>query len=342
MTTYIGDLDPAVSEVLISMLTRGLCRLEGFAMRLQPDGVGALASASLTSQNMFEVRINVMVFTLPSNINYITATLVAHNLFLLDPMPPYDPNRHGEQPEYINAHGGGRRAYDLYMAAQRSHYGGASSNFSLQQDKANLVEVQRQQVDEVFKNLENGQELEQSDPGPYIRTELFPHQRKALTFLLQGEQDWSSLKTARRAANKIFARVKKEKGEDATNGDDKDRSESRDPKDDSSRSLWEPQHDEKGRPRVWKSKITGENLRLKKGERPKDAKGAILADDVSAAHCSWTSADTARWVSVKRFPSCRLSPQPAPKHDHGLGNLWRSLSSSMAMTTARRRSVHRP
>ncbi|WOO85037.1 Helicase-like transcription factor CHR27 [Vanrija pseudolonga] len=268
MTTYIGDLDPAVSEVLISMLTRGLCRLEGFAMRLQPDG------------NMFEVRINVMVFTLPSNINYITATLVAHNLYLLDPMPPYDPNRHGEQPEYINAHGGGRRAYDLYMAAQRSHYGGGSSNFSLQQEKANLVEVQRQQVDEVFKNLENGQELEQSDPGPYIRTELFPHQRKALTFLLQGEQDWNSLKTARRAANKLFARVKKEKGEDAANGNEKERSESRDPKDDNSRSLWEPQMDDKGRPRVWKSKITGEKLRLKKGERPKDAKGAILADDM--------------------------------------------------------------
>ncbi|KAL1406979.1 hypothetical protein Q8F55_006392 [Vanrija albida] len=268
MTTYIGDLDPAVSEVLIQMLTRGLCRLEGFAMRLQPDG------------NMFEVRINVMVFTLPSNINYIRSTLVAHNLYLLDPMPPYDPNRHGEQPEYVNAHGSGRIAYDLYMNAQRSHYGGgSSSSFNPQIDKANQVEVQRKQVEEVFKNLENGQELEQSDPGPWIRTELFPHQRKALTFLLQGEQDWTSLKSAR----KRFSKVKKEKGEkvdDASNGNEKERSESRDPKDDNSRSLWEPQPDDKGRPRVWKNKITNERVRLKKGERPKDARGAILADDM--------------------------------------------------------------
>jgi hypothetical protein len=32
-------------------------------------------------------------------------------------------------------------------------------------DKAKQVEVQRQQVDDVFKSLDTGVELEQSDPG---------------------------------------------------------------------------------------------------------------------------------------------------------------------------------
>lgn len=43
MSTYIGDLDGPVSKVLIEMLSRGLCRLEGFAMRLPPDGVSVLS-----------------------------------------------------------------------------------------------------------------------------------------------------------------------------------------------------------------------------------------------------------------------------------------------------------
>lgn len=32
-------------------------------------------------------------------------------------------------------------------------------------DKAKQVEVQRKQVDEVFKSLDNGQEMDLSDPG---------------------------------------------------------------------------------------------------------------------------------------------------------------------------------
>lgn len=48
------------------------------------------------------------------------------------------------------------------------------------------------------------------------------------------------------------------------------------------RSLWDGQKDEKGRVRIWKNKITGDTVRTKKGERPPECKGAILADDVSA------------------------------------------------------------
>lgn len=217
-----------------------------------------------------------MIFTLPSNINYIVDTLTSHKIFLLDPMPPYDPQRHTDHPEYINGHGSGEIAYKLYLQSRSSQTYGYT-----QQDKAKQVEVQRAQVDEVFKSIDNGMELEQTDPGPWIKTELFPHQRKALTFLLQGEQDWSSLKAARKSYRKLTGKKDKpeqdEASRDSTPGDkaaDKDKAKD---KGDNLRSLWEGQPDEKGRIKVFKNKVTGETVR---GKRPKDAKGAILADDM--------------------------------------------------------------
>ncbi|KLT44189.1 hypothetical protein CC85DRAFT_242764 [Cutaneotrichosporon oleaginosum] len=269
---YIGDIDGHVAEILIPMLSRGLCRLEGFAMRLRPDGV------------MFEVRINVILFTLPSNIQYISDTLIAHNLFLLDPMPPYDPMRHNDHPAYQNAHGGGERAYKMYLASQQRYTTSGGSHYNPQQDKARQVEVQRQQVDAVFKSIESGAELEQSDPGPWIKTNLFPHQRKALTFLLQAEQDWTSLKDARKAADKKLKKAKASSQSASGTAtpeerpDKEDKKASRDFKADSSRSLWELHVDDKARGRVWKNKLTNETKRSAK--RPKEFKGAILADDM--------------------------------------------------------------
>lgn len=200
-------------------------------------------------------------------------------------MPPYDPMRHNDHPEYQNAHGGGDRAYKMYLASQRSTYSSAqSSYYNPQQDKARQIEVQRQQVDAVFKSIESGVELEQSDPGPWIKTDLFPHQRKALTFLLQGEQDWSSLKQARKAAEKKLRKKKGGASESAsgtaTPEEKPDKEKDKwDPKADNSRSLWKSEPDEKGRPRLWKNKVTGDEIRSSK--RPKESKGAILADDVS-------------------------------------------------------------
>ncbi|OBZ79354.1 putative SWI/SNF-related matrix-associated actin-dependent regulator of chromatin subfamily A member 3-like 2 [Grifola frondosa] len=51
------------------------------------------------------------------------------------------------------------------------------------------VEVQRSQVDEVFKSLRGGDELEETEPPPEVATKLYPHQKKALTFLLEREQE---------------------------------------------------------------------------------------------------------------------------------------------------------
>lgn len=43
MTSYIGELEFAVADVLVNPISRGLLRLEGFVQRLQPDAVSDLA-----------------------------------------------------------------------------------------------------------------------------------------------------------------------------------------------------------------------------------------------------------------------------------------------------------
>nr|XP_018265349.1 DNA repair protein RAD5 [Kwoniella dejecticola CBS 10117]OBR87507.1 DNA repair protein RAD5 [Kwoniella dejecticola CBS 10117] len=228
LMTFVGDLDAGLADPLTGLMQRGLVRLEGFVQRVQPE------------VHHFAVKINVLLFTLPSNVQYIANLLATMSQYLVDPIPPYDPSRHSEQPRYENAHGGGAFAAQMAAMAQR-RAAMASGGYGMvfadkEREKATQVEVQRKQVDEVFKSLDNGGELEQSDPGPLIKTNLFPHQRRALTFFLQREQD--------------------------------------------SLSLWEGIRDEKGKVRTWKNKITGEETRAKKGEKPDDSKGAILADDM--------------------------------------------------------------
>ncbi|WVR04718.1 hypothetical protein IAU60_001729 [Kwoniella sp. DSM 27419] len=275
--TYIGELDVGVAEPLTSLLARGLLRLEGFVSRLMPEAP------------QYQVRVNVLLFTLPSNVTYIANELAARSLFLLDPIPPYDPSRHPDQPLYKNAHGGGQHAMQLHLMAQRRAAGLSNGMHGMvyadrDREKATQVDVQRKQVDEVFKNLESGEELELCDPGPLIKTNLFPHQRKALTFLLQREQDSSCLKQAKKNVKKALRKSKRGVSEDSvamegeeakTKGKEKEKE-----RGDDAHSLWEGVRDDKGKIRSWRNKITGDVTRAKKGERPDDSKGAILADDM--------------------------------------------------------------
>lgn len=48
MTNYIGELNRPMSDILCSIMARGLLRLEGFAMRLHPDAVSPV-QLSITS-----------------------------------------------------------------------------------------------------------------------------------------------------------------------------------------------------------------------------------------------------------------------------------------------------
>jgi len=123
-------------------------------------------------------------------------------------------------------------------------------------------DIQRTQVDELFRILKDGVELPETEPGkslmsaigtiivhqalpgPDVATKLYPHQKKALTFLLDREHE-------KPLQDGQFS------------------------------SLWHSTVDQMTGRRRWINVVTEEESH----ERPEEAKGAILADDVCQIFC---------------------------------------------------------
>jgi SWI/SNF-related matrix-associated actin-dependent regulator of chromatin subfamily A3 len=196
------------------------------------------------------------VYTPKGNITIVGNFLRQSGLLLEHPSPI--PSRI----LYHNPHnpppGGHARAL---MVAPRTDYsgpGGSSSRWSTPTAPGKTVEVQRAQVDELFKNLRGGEELEETEPSTYIHsaldcflrpsfsapdigTLLYPHQKKALTFLLEREQEID------RGGNRS--------------------------------TLWQCVPNPVTGQKSWCHLVTQTEL----SEAPCESKGAILADDVSVA-----------------------------------------------------------
>lgn len=140
------------------------------------------------------------------------------------------------------------------------------------------VEVQRSQVDDLFKNMIDHDNLAEYDPGkraflmsclllmrqqgPSVGTKLYPHQKKALTFMLEREREISGPE----------GRVS---------------------------SLWQYQD----RAGTWQHMITLKNVQTE----PVEAKGSLLADDVSRSyvvHVFYILTLCRRWDSEKQLHAC--------------------------------------
>lgn len=109
---------------------------------------------------------------------------------------------------------------------------------------------------------------------------------------MQREQDYVSLKAARKAQIKKEAKKRRNAKESTVEEKlDGDAEEAKAKAKDLGRSLWEPkEHDEKGKIRVWRHAITGDEVRGKK-DKPAECKGSILADDVSIIYAFIDQAD---------------------------------------------------
>ncbi|KAG8898849.1 hypothetical protein FRB99_007122 [Tulasnella sp. 403] len=155
------------------------------------------------------------------NVPAVSQFLQNASLFLDHPSIPYDPSQHRDSPEYHNPHNPPAGGFRSAMASA----GGASgSRWSQQAVAGKSVEVQRSQVDEVFNSLRSGEDLPETEPGPNIATNLYPHQKKALTFLLERELE-----------------------REAPPG--------------KSSSLWQPRKDPSGRVRAWYNVVTTKEVR---------------------------------------------------------------------------------
>ncbi|KDQ19896.1 hypothetical protein BOTBODRAFT_101668 [Botryobasidium botryosum FD-172 SS1] len=163
-----GVVEQRAATVLGPMMGRVLIRLEATVRR------GA------TNAPILPLRI--LVFTPKGNLTAVANYLSQAHLLLDHPSVPYDPARHRDNPPYSNPHnpppGGFRNQITMP---------GASSRWTQAAVTGKSVEVQRSQVDEVFKSLRSGEDLAETEPGLNIATSLYPHQKKALTFLLERE-----------------------------------------------------------------------------------------------------------------------------------------------------------
>ncbi|KAH8998822.1 SNF2 family N-terminal domain-containing protein [Lactarius hatsudake] len=162
-------VEQKVASILGPMLGKGLIRVDS---RIRKG-----------SRHLPVLPLEVLVYTPKGNILVVGNFLRQSGLLLehpiLAPTNVLYHNPHNPPP------GGHARAL---MRTDYSGPGGNSARLATPVS-GKTVEVQRAQVDELFKNLRGGEELEETEPTPEIGTLLYPHQKKALTFLLEREQE---------------------------------------------------------------------------------------------------------------------------------------------------------
>ncbi|KAH9942925.1 P-loop containing nucleoside triphosphate hydrolase protein [Amylocystis lapponica] len=153
-----GVVEQKAATHLGPLLGKGLIRLDAKVRR----GV----------RNLSILPLNILVYTPKGNIPVVSHYLQQSTLFLDHPTLASDHQRLLTQPDGVFGPGGNNMGrWTTPAVAGKS------------------VEVQRSQVDELFKSLRDGDELEETEPTPEVATKLYPHQKKALTFLLERERE---------------------------------------------------------------------------------------------------------------------------------------------------------
>ncbi|GLB35986.1 putative SNF2 family N-terminal domain containing protein [Lyophyllum shimeji] len=172
-----GVVEQKVATAIGPMLGKGLIRVDA-KVRKGPSNLPILP-------------LQMLVYTPKGNIPVVGNYLRQCGLLLDHPTPPWDVQRLANY-HYHNPHdpppGGHNRAV---LASNRLGYTSVSNNsrWTTQTITGKSVEVQRNQVDELFKSLKDGEELAETEPAPEVATKLYPHQKKALTFLLERERE---------------------------------------------------------------------------------------------------------------------------------------------------------
>ncbi|RPD57037.1 hypothetical protein L227DRAFT_578225 [Lentinus tigrinus ALCF2SS1-6] len=172
-------VEQRVATHLGPMLGKGLIRLDAKIRRV--------------NRAVPILQLQMLVFTPKGNIPVVSHYLHQNNLYLEHPSLPSDIH-HASAGYYCNPHnpppGGHGRSM---LVNQRPGYTGPGGNslskWSAPAVAGRSIEVQRSQVDELFKSLKGGDEIEEASAPPEVATKLYPHQLKALTFLLAREQE---------------------------------------------------------------------------------------------------------------------------------------------------------
>lgn len=145
-----GVVEQRIATVLGPLMQKVLIRLEAHVRR-----------ATTSTAPILPLRI--LVFTPRGNVKVVASYLQTGALGLEHPSLPYNPSDHRDSPPYENPHqavGGSSQDYRYPSAVQNRWTSQAISGKS--------VEVQRSQVDEVFKSLRSGDDLTETEAGEYF------------------------------------------------------------------------------------------------------------------------------------------------------------------------------
>ncbi|KAF8222127.1 hypothetical protein L208DRAFT_1413871 [Tricholoma matsutake] len=159
------------------MLGKGLIRLDAKVRKGPP--------------NHPILSLQMLVYTPKGNIPVVGDYLHQCGLLLDHPSAPYDIHRltnyHYHNPHNPPPGGFNQAIFVNNRLGQSSPLN--NTRWSTPAMTGKSVEVQRSQVDELFKSLKDGDELVETEPSPDVATKLYPHQKKALTFLLERERE---------------------------------------------------------------------------------------------------------------------------------------------------------
>ncbi|KIM24131.1 hypothetical protein M408DRAFT_331903 [Serendipita vermifera MAFF 305830] len=161
-------LETKVAARLHGLLVRRAIKLEGMIRTVQ------------NGSNTLVVPLAVLVLTAKGNVSQIADALLKQGLQLERPGPMWSPYfRNNDTLIYHNPHEGAVDSSTLAGPSRWVQPPMATKN----------VEIQRSAADAVFENLRGEEDLPETSPGTNISTSLYPHQRKALSFLLEREQE---------------------------------------------------------------------------------------------------------------------------------------------------------
>ncbi|KZT75059.1 hypothetical protein DAEQUDRAFT_660022 [Daedalea quercina L-15889] len=272
-------MEQKAAAFLGPMLGRGLIRLEAKVRRGMP--------------NLPILPLHLLVYTPKGNIAVVSSYLQQSGLLLDHPTLPADVQRALSQ-YYYNPHNpppGGHNSNNN-QAGRMGYSGPGGNRWATPGVSGKSVEIQRSQVDELFKSLRDGDELLESDPPLEIATKLYPHQKKALTFLLERERERPGSGPSGKHS-----------------------------------SLWQERVNTISGQRWWIHIITQREIY----REPQEAKSSILADDMGLGKTiTCVSLIAATLSSARQYaaaPIVRPSAPPEPSDspltaDHFAGSVW--------------------
>ncbi|KAK1228657.1 hypothetical protein PQX77_008251 [Marasmius sp. AFHP31] len=163
-----GFVDHKTARHLVALLARGVIRAEAKVRKGSPSHP--------------VLPLLMLLFTPKGNIPTVGSHLYNNRLLLDHPTHSSDIYFLKDKP-YHNPHNppaGGHNRVPPAPPPQR---------WSTPAVASKSVEIQRNQVEDIFDGMENTNEVSETEPPPEICTTLYAHQKKALTFLLERERE---------------------------------------------------------------------------------------------------------------------------------------------------------